>query len=53
MAERLLVEAINDCFYVELERDSNVMVMGEDVGRAGGVFRAGIARGQVHQKIRG
>ena len=40
MAEKLLIEAINDCFYVELERDENVMVMGEDVGRAGGVFRA-------------
>ena len=40
MSEKLLVEAINDCFYVELERDDNVMVMGEDVGRAGGVFRA-------------
>jgi pyruvate/2-oxoglutarate/acetoin dehydrogenase E1 component len=40
MAEKLLVEAINDCFHVELERDGNVMVMGEDVGRAGGVFRA-------------
>ena len=35
-----LVEAINDCFHVELERDDDVMVMGEDVGRAGGVFRA-------------
>jgi pyruvate/2-oxoglutarate/acetoin dehydrogenase E1 component len=34
------VEAINDCFHVELERDASVMVMGEDVGRAGGVFRA-------------
>src|SRR5215211_7410837 len=40
MAEKLLVEAINDCFHVELEHDENVMVMGEDVGRAGGVFRA-------------
>jgi pyruvate dehydrogenase E1 component beta subunit len=40
MAEKLLVEAINDCLHVELERDENVMVMGEDVGRAGGVFRA-------------
>jgi pyruvate/2-oxoglutarate/acetoin dehydrogenase E1 component len=35
-----LVEAINDCFHTELERDDSVMVMGEDVGRAGGVFRA-------------
>ena len=40
MAEKLLVEAINDCFHVELDRDADVMVMGEDVGRAGGVFRA-------------
>ena len=40
MAELTLVEAINDCFHVELARDENVMVMGEDVGRAGGVFRA-------------
>ena len=40
MAELTLVEAINDAFHVELERDDDVMVMGEDVGRAGGVFRA-------------
>jgi pyruvate dehydrogenase E1 component beta subunit len=38
--ELTLVEAINDAFQVELERDPDVMVMGEDVGRAGGVFRA-------------
>jgi pyruvate/2-oxoglutarate/acetoin dehydrogenase E1 component len=35
-----MVEAINDALHVELERDDNVLVMGEDVGRAGGVFRA-------------
>jgi pyruvate/2-oxoglutarate/acetoin dehydrogenase E1 component len=40
MAELLMVEAINDAFHVELARDDDVMVMGEDVGRAGGVFRA-------------
>ena len=40
MAELTLVEAINDCLHVELGRDPNVMVMGEDVGRVGGVFRA-------------
>jgi pyruvate dehydrogenase E1 component beta subunit len=38
--ELSIVEAINDAFHVELERDASVMVMGEDVGRAGGVFRA-------------
>src|SRR6266536_2558559 len=40
MAELTLIEAINDCFHVELGRDPDVMVMGEDVARAGGVFRA-------------
>jgi pyruvate/2-oxoglutarate/acetoin dehydrogenase E1 component len=40
MAERTLVEAINECLHGELERDGDVLVMGEDVGRAGGVFRA-------------
>jgi pyruvate dehydrogenase E1 component beta subunit len=40
LAELSIVEAINDAFHVELERDSSVMVLGEDVGRAGGVFRA-------------
>jgi pyruvate/2-oxoglutarate/acetoin dehydrogenase E1 component len=40
MAERFLVDAVNDALHVEMERDGSVMVMGEDVGRAGGVFRA-------------
>jgi pyruvate dehydrogenase E1 component beta subunit len=40
LAELSIVEAVNDCLHVELERDQSVMVMGEDVGRAGGVFRA-------------
>jgi len=40
MAELTLVEAVNDALHTELERDPNVLVMGEDVGRAGGVFRA-------------
>jgi pyruvate dehydrogenase E1 component beta subunit len=40
LAELTLVEAVNDCLHVELERDPDVLVLGEDVGRAGGVFRA-------------
>jgi pyruvate dehydrogenase E1 component beta subunit len=40
MAERTLVEAVNAALHEEMERDGSVMVMGEDVGRAGGVFRA-------------
>jgi len=40
VAEKLLVEAVNDALHVELARDETVLVIGEDVGRAGGVFRA-------------
>lgn len=40
MAELLMIEAINDAFQIELARDDSVLVMGEDVGRSGGVFRA-------------
>ena len=40
MAELLLVDAVNDALHVEMERDPSVLVMGEDVGRLGGVFRA-------------
>ena len=40
MAELLLVEAVNDALHVEMERDESVLVMGEDVGKLGGVFRA-------------
>ncbi len=39
--ERLsLVEAVCEGLHAELERDDRVMVLGEDVGRNGGVFRA-------------
>lgn len=35
-----IVEAINHALQIELQRDPNVIVIGEDVGKAGGVFRA-------------
>jgi pyruvate dehydrogenase E1 component beta subunit len=40
VSELLLVEAVNDALHVELERDPTVLVLGEDVGQLGGVFRA-------------
>ena len=40
MGELSIVEAVNDALHVEMERDESVLVMGEDVSRAGGVFRA-------------
>ena len=35
-----LVQAVRDGLYGELERDEDVLVIGEDVGENGGVFRA-------------
>ncbi len=35
-----MIEAINEALGVMMERDSNVVVFGEDVGYFGGVFRA-------------
>jgi len=40
MPNRTLVEAINDALAVALAEDERVLVLGEDVGRNGGVFRA-------------
>ncbi len=34
------VQAINDALMFEMEKDPSVMVLGEDVGHEGGVFRA-------------
>jgi pyruvate dehydrogenase E1 component beta subunit len=39
VAQMNLVQAINDALRVEMKRDERVVVMGEDVGRVGGVFR--------------
>jgi pyruvate dehydrogenase E1 component beta subunit len=38
--ELTLVEAVAEGLHDEMERDEAVMVLGEDVGRSGGVFRA-------------
>lgn len=40
MAQWTMIQAITDAMRVELARDPNVLVFGEDVGRVGGVFRA-------------
>lgn len=39
MTKRNMVEAINLALHQEMERDNSVVVMGEDVGVDGGVFR--------------
>jgi 2-oxoisovalerate dehydrogenase E1 component beta subunit len=40
MPERNLVQAVRDALFEEMERDERVCVLGEDVGRKGGVFKA-------------
>ena len=35
-----LIEAIRSALEEELERDANVVILGQDVGKSGGVFRA-------------
>jgi pyruvate dehydrogenase E1 component subunit beta len=40
MAVSTLVQAVNDGLRQEMARDESVMVLGEDVARLGGVFRA-------------
>ena len=40
MPERTLIEAVRMAMDEELERDENVFIVGEDVGKRGGVFRA-------------
>jgi len=39
MPEMTLVQAINDALRTEMRRDDRVVVLGEDVGKVGGVFR--------------
>ncbi|MCZ0756521.1 alpha-ketoacid dehydrogenase subunit beta [Anoxybacillus sp. J5B_2022] len=40
MAEMTMIQAIHDAMRQEMERDERVIVLGEDVGKNGGVFRA-------------
>jgi pyruvate dehydrogenase E1 component beta subunit len=40
MPELNIIQAVNDCLRLEMRRDPRVVVLGEDVGRFGGVFRA-------------
>ena len=52
MAEITLVEAINRALAYEMQRDPSVVVLGEDVGVNGGVFRATVGLQQRFGKAR-
>jgi pyruvate dehydrogenase E1 component beta subunit len=40
MPDMNIIQAVNDALRLEMRRDPRVVVLGEDVGRFGGVFRA-------------
>ena len=39
MPVKNMVEALNDALRLEMKRDNNILIIGEDVGEDGGVFR--------------
>ena len=43
MARKTYLQALNDAMRQEMERDPNVFILGEDVGKFGGCF--GVTRG--------
>ena len=47
MTEITLVEAVNQALAYEMAMDENVLVLGEDVGVNGGVFRATVGLEKV------
>jgi len=40
MATMNIIQAVNNALHTEMELDSSVVILGEDVGKFGGVFRA-------------
>src|SRR5579872_5888389 len=40
MTEKAMIQAINQALTEEMGADENVVILGEDVGKNGGVFRA-------------
>jgi 2-oxoisovalerate dehydrogenase E1 component beta subunit len=52
MARMNMIQAINSALDVTMQRDPNIIVMGEDVGYFGGVFRATAGLQAKHGKTR-
>lgn len=40
MVQMNIIQAVNDALQLEMKRDERVIILGEDVGKFGGVFRA-------------
>ncbi|GEQ60812.1 alpha-ketoacid dehydrogenase subunit beta [Vagococcus lutrae] len=52
MAQKTMIQAITDALDLELGKDENVLIFGEDVGKNGGVFRATEGLQEKHGKER-
>lgn len=52
MAQKTMIQAITDALDLELSKDENVLIFGEDVGKNGGVFRATEGLQEKHGKER-
>lgn len=52
MAQKTMIQAITDALDLELGKDENVLIFGEDVGKNGGVFRATEGLQEKHGKKR-
>ncbi|MEK6909201.1 MAG: alpha-ketoacid dehydrogenase subunit beta [Nanoarchaeota archaeon] len=48
-----MVEALNDALRLEMKRDKNILIIGEDVGEDGGVFRVtdGLAKEYGNKRV--
>jgi pyruvate dehydrogenase E1 component beta subunit len=53
MVTMTMVEALNDALKLEMKRDKNIVVIGEDVGEDGGVFRVteGLAKTYGNERV--
>ncbi len=52
MVKMNIIDAINDALDLEMKRDKDVVVFGEDVGKNGGVFRATVGLQKKYGKNR-
>lgn len=53
MAIKNMVEALNEALRLEMKRDKNILIIGEDVGEDGGVFRVtdGLAKEYGNSRV--
>ena len=52
MAQKTMIEAITEALDQEMERDQDILIFGEDVGKNGGVFRATAGLQEKYGEVR-